>query len=147
MTAHHPDLLDRLRAAGHQLPGTDAEPLGERLLDLQHAILRTTLDHAVRHLDGRHSEGASLLAKPQLQAQLADIAVELRESGLRCEIPAADPARLRWARHQRLTATGRRLLRLLGATSMLADGPGGDLHLVELLGNAYLHPGSVDDHG
>lgn len=141
MTAPHPELLDRLRVAGHELPGTDADPVGDRLLELHRDLLRDALAHAMTHLDGRESEGTSLLARPQIQAQLADIAIELRESVVPGDLPDADPRRLRWARHQRLTVTGRRLLRLLGASSMLADGPGGDLYLVELLGNAYLHPG------
>lgn len=147
MSAAHPELLDRLRAAGHELPGIDAEPLGDRLLALQRDLLRGALTHAMGHLDGRSSEGTSLLARPQIQAQLADIAIELRESGVCVDLPDADPDRLRWAHHRRLTATGRRLLRLLGASSMLADGPGGDLYLIELLGNTYLHPGEGERDG
>lgn len=147
MTTPHPALLDRLRTAGHELPGTDAEPVGDRLLHLQRDLLRGALAHAMTHLDARESEGATLLARPQIQAQLADIAIELRESAVAGGLPDADPHRLRWARHQRLTATGRRLLRLLGASSMLADGPGGDLYLIELLGNVYLHPGEGENDG
>jgi hypothetical protein len=146
VTASHPALLDRLNARGYELPGTPDEPLGDRLLELHRTLLRRGLAHAMAHLDQRFSEGTSLLARPQLQADLADVAMELRES----ELPdsgAGDPDRLRWARHQRLTIAGRTLLRLLGASSMLIDGPGGDLFLMELLGNAWLHPGTEDDHG
>jgi hypothetical protein len=98
------------------------------------------------HLDDRFSEGASLLARPQIQADLADVAMELRESGLP-DPGVGAPERMQWARHRRLTAAGRTLLRLLGGSSVLADGPGGDLYLMELLGNVWLHPGVEADHG
>jgi hypothetical protein len=146
VTASHPALLDRLRAGGHELPGPPDRPVGDRLLELHRTLLRRALAHTIAHLDSRFSEGTSLLARPQIQADLADVAIEIRES----ELPAMGPARpdrIRWAEHQRLTAAGRTLLRLLGASSMLAGGPGGDLYLMELLGNAWLHPGVEDDNG
>ena len=146
MTASHPALLDQLRARGYELPGPHDQPLGDRLLELHRTLLRRALAHAMVHLDSRFSEGTSLLARPQIQADLADVAMEIRES----ELPdpgAGSPQRIRWACHQRLTTAGRTLLRLLGASSMLADGPGGDLYLMELLGNAWLHPGVEDDNG
>ena len=46
--------------------------------------------------------------------------------------------RSRWVLAQRLTAAGRDLLRLLGASGFLTDSPGRDLHLAEVAANVYL---------
>ncbi|MBP2706803.1 hypothetical protein JOL79_23630 [Microbispora sp. RL4-1S] len=110
----------------------------EGLLTLQHTVLRRTLTHTIARLGERVSEGTSLLARPQLQADLADVAMELQEDAAE---PAEEAGRdVRWARHARLTRTGRVLLRLLGGYSMLAEGPGADLYLAEVAGNVYLQP-------
>jgi hypothetical protein len=106
------------------------------LLGVQRELVRHTLGHAMRHLDARTSDGTTLLAKQQVQATLADVAMELWECAA---APRAD-RRTRWAVHQRLTTAARDLLRLLGASGFLTDSPGLDLHLVEVVGNVYLHP-------
>jgi hypothetical protein len=120
--------------AGNGVPGCPDE-FAEGLLDLHRDLLAAAVGHAIAHLDARHSEGAPLLARPQIQAELAGIAAELRLDAA----PVAGNSR--WARHRRLVAAGRGLLHLLGASSMLAGGPGADLYLAELTGNVYLHPG------
>lgn len=114
----------------------------EGLLTLQRTVVHRTLTHTIARLGERTSEGTSLLTRPQLQADLADVAMELREAAVE---PAEETGRdLRRARHMRLTRAGRVLLRLLGGSSMLAEGPGVDLYLAEVTGNVYLQPEEGD---
>jgi alkylation response protein AidB-like acyl-CoA dehydrogenase len=51
----------------------------------------------------------------------------------------------RWQAHRQFVILGRRLLRLLGASGFLADGPAASLHLAEVAGSVYLHPADLDD--
>jgi hypothetical protein len=135
---NYPDQLGALRA---RITDGSAGAPADQLLDLHRDLLTSAVRHAIGHLDGRHSEGAPLLSRPQIQSDLAEIAAEIRLSAIR----ASATARTRWAQHQRLVAAGRKLLRLLGASSVLAGGPGADLYLAELAGNVYLQPGDDDD--
>lgn len=107
------------------------------LLELHRTLLRQGIDHAVQHLNTRTSGDTTLLDRQLVQAALADVAIEIRESEA---VRPADQA-ARWRAHQALVAAGRLLLSLLGAGSFLVSGPGGDLHLAEVTGNVYLHPG------
>jgi hypothetical protein len=124
--------------------GPIADRFAVGLLDLQHDLLRHTLEHTVAHLGGRTSAGETLLTKQLVGGQLADVGLRLSEDA------ALPPARRHgdrpatWRTHQRLVAVGRDLLRLLGASGFLADGPAGDLHAAEVVGNVYLHPGTED---
>jgi hypothetical protein len=111
------------------------------LLDLHHELLEHALRQVMRQLGARTSGGTTLLAKELIQAQLAEIAMRLSEdkemlAGLRDADPWAG-----WHTHLRQVAVGRGLLRLSGASGFLADGLGRDLHLAEVTGNVYLHPG------
>lgn len=124
-----------------------AEPFARALLELHRELLSRILDDAVEHLGGRTSDGASLLARQLVQAQLADAAIRLAEiAAMPPERRDAGPAD-RGRTHQRLVAIGRDLLRLLGASGFLADGPAGALHVAEVLGDVYLNPGTEDSHG
>jgi hypothetical protein len=123
--------------------GAAAEAFADGLLALHAAVLADALGHAVAHLRERVSEGASLLNRPQLQADLADAALAVHE--YRVGYLAGSGAHVRWACHRRLTGAGRTVLRLLGAGAMLTDGPAPDLHLAEVAGNVYLHPGLESD--
>src|SRR5260370_15785084 len=109
-------------AAGTAAPtrGAAADTFADGLLALHATILADALDHAIAHLRERSSEGASLLNRPQLQADLADAALAVHEH--RIGYVAGSGAHLRWACHQRLTDAGRTVLRLLGASAMLTDG-------------------------
>lgn len=130
--------LNRLGLACVRVDEPGSPRFADGLLDLHRTVLRDALEHTVAYLDGRTSEGSTLLARPQLQAELADVAIELNESGGTRE-------RGHWSLYQRLTKAGRGLLRLLGASSMLADGPGGDLYLAEFAGCLYVRPAVDDD--
>jgi hypothetical protein len=103
------------------------------LLATQRFLLKRTIEHAIRHLDGRTSSGSSLLVPQQVQASLAEVAMDIREVGHLPDTPGS-----RHRAYQRLTAAGRLLLGLLGASGFLSDGPGADLHSIEVAGNVYL---------
>ena len=121
-------------------PGTPAG-FATELTGLHTALVRRTLDHTVERLGGRIAGGTALLGRQLVQAQLADIALRLRELEVMPADRRAGPG-APWRTHRRLVGLGRDLLRLLGASGFLADGPGGDLHLAEVTGNVYLHPGT-----
>ncbi|MFC6020144.1 acyl-CoA dehydrogenase family protein [Plantactinospora solaniradicis] len=129
---------------GPAVPADVAARFASGLLDLNRAVLRRALDQAVRHLGERSSEGTSLLAKQLVQAQLADIAMGLREDEVMPpERRSGDPA-ARWRTHQRLVRLGRAVLYLFGASGFLVGGPAGEIYLAEVTGNIYLHPGTED---
>jgi hypothetical protein len=140
---------DRPGAAGD---GAARARFEQGLMELHLLVLRQTLGHAVRHLEGRTSRGNTLLANQKVQISLADIAVELNE----CAVLIAAPPRAagqqgpdpqaRWRVHLRLVAAGRSVLRLFGASGFLSDGPGATLHLAEIAGNVYLHQGAENCH-
>jgi hypothetical protein len=110
------------------------------LLGLHYQLLEHGLKQAMQHLGERISGGSSLLSMQLIRGQLAEIAIDLSEHHeVLAHLPADDP-QARWRLHEQLTDAGRRLLRLLGASSFLADGPGRDLHLAEVAGNVYLRP-------
>jgi len=126
------------------VPGA-ADQFAEGLLGLHRDLLHRTLRHAICHLEDRTSEGTSLLSRQLVQGQLADIAMALSvEDAMPPGRRDSDPS-ARWRSHQRMVAVGRDLLRLLGASGFLADSPAADLHLAEVAGNVYLHPGGRDD--
>ncbi|ANZ40455.1 hypothetical protein BBK82_35015 [Lentzea guizhouensis] len=116
--------------------GEELDRFAGGLLGLHRDLLRQGIDHAMTHLGGRTSQGSSLLDRQLVQTALADVAVEVRENAV---LPTGD-AHARWRAHQGLVDAGRLLLSLLGASSFLVSGPGGDLHLAEVTGNVYLHP-------
>ena len=118
-------------------PADVLDRFADGLLDLHRDLLRQGIDHAVEHLNSRTSGDTTLLDRQLVQASLADVAIEVRES----EALRPHDAATRWRAHQGLVKAGRLLLALLGASSFLVSGPGGDLHLAEVTGNVYLHPG------
>jgi hypothetical protein len=124
-------------------PGA-ADRFAAGLLALHRELLRRTLRHAMSHLEGRTSDGTSLLSRQLIQGQLADVAMALSAEET---MPAArgDADAARWRSHQRMVAAGRELVRLLGASGFLTDSPAADLYLAEVAGNVYLHPGGPDD--
>ncbi|MDG4773648.1 hypothetical protein [Solwaraspora sp. WMMD792] len=120
--------------------GPAADRFASALLPAHRELLDTTLGHALRHLEGRTSGDTTLLAKQLVVGQLADIALRLAEDAFVPEVRRHADRYARWRCHLRLVDIGRDLLRLLGASGFLADGPAGDLHLAEVVGNVYLHP-------
>ncbi|MEE6261667.1 acyl-CoA dehydrogenase family protein [Plantactinospora sonchi] len=129
------------------VPAAVAEAFARGLLDLHRLLLHEVLRHTLGHLGARTSDGATLLARQLVQAQLAEVAIRLAEVEATPETRRDEDAAGRWRTHRRLVGIGRDLLRLLGASGFLVDGPAGDLHLAEVVGNVYLHPGRGQGDG
>jgi hypothetical protein len=124
--------------------GPAADRFAGGLLGLHRALLWRTEQHALRHLEPRTSGGRSLLSRQLVRGQLADAAMRLSEAeAMSSALPGMDGT-ARWGAYHLLASIGRSLVRLLGASGFLADGPGGDLHLAEVVGNVYLHPEAED---
>jgi hypothetical protein len=123
----------------------DREQFGLGLLSLHCDVLRRTLAHALAHLQARTAEGKSLLTRQQIQATLADAAMEIRECESACAGLRDVTPRAHWSVSQRLVEAGRLLLDLLGASGFLSDGLAADLCLAEVTSNVYLHPGTEND--
>lgn len=124
--------------------GATADRFAAGLLDLHRDLLRQTLRQVMDHLGGRTSGGSTLLSRQLVQGELADIAMRLAgDDAMPASGRAGSPA-ARWRTHQLYLSLGRRLLRLLGASGFLMDGPAAPLHLAEVTGNVYLHPATED---
>jgi hypothetical protein len=136
--------FDRLGAAvvatGRPGEGPAADLFATGLLDLHHDLLRGALRDTMSHLESRTSGGSTLLAMQLVQGQLADVALRLAEDDAMPAHRRSHDAAARWRTHRRLVATGRRLLRLLGARGVLAEPPAAGLYLAELAGAVYLQP-------
>jgi hypothetical protein len=133
--------------AGHESAygeGATADRFACGMLDLHRDLLQQALHHAIDHLGDRSSGGSSLLSMQLIQGQLADIALRLSEDDAMPPERRDADRQARWRTHQRMVGIGRSLLRLLGASGFLADGPAGDLYLAEVTGNVYLHPETED---
>ncbi|MEU5552543.1 acyl-CoA dehydrogenase family protein [Micromonospora sp. NPDC047793] len=129
------------------VPQAVAEAFATGLLHLHRRLLHEVLRHTLRHLGARTSAGTTLLARQLVQAQLAEVAIRLAEVDATPQARRDQNVAARWRTHRRLVGVGRDLLRLLGASGFLVDGPAGDLHLAEVAGNVYLHPGRRQGDG
>ncbi|MDH6134307.1 hypothetical protein P3T37_003709 [Kitasatospora sp. MAA4] len=131
-----------LVAVQHDTPGGEREldVFAGRLLHLHRRAVRAVLDGALARLDQRVSEGATLLNRQLVRGVVADTALALAEAADLLDLPGATAQR-RWRIHRDLRAAGRAVIKLHGAAGFQAAGPGRLLHLAELLGNTYLHPG------
>jgi hypothetical protein len=136
---------DHRRQAG-QPAGTEATAFACGLLSAQSELLRGTLDLAMRHLDARSSGGVSLLTKPQMQALLGDAAAEIAAaaslaSALASDNPPPGPVIAGcWRTSRRLRASGRSVLRALGASGFLTTSAASDILLAEIACALYLCP-------
>jgi hypothetical protein len=132
-------------AGPESVSGAAADRFAAGLLDLHRELLRQTLLQVIDHLAARTSGGSSLLAKQLIQGELADIAMRIAEDEAMPAGRRAASRVARWQAHRQFVILGRRLLRLLGASGFLADGPAASLHLAEVAGSVYLHPADLDD--
>lgn len=133
-----------LSCARHGNPSPPAVRLAfaRELVALQRRTLAELLDLAVTRLEQRSSEGSNLLNRQLVRGSVADVALGLSEAD---DLSRLDPqARRAWLVHRDLVACGRTMVKLFGASGFLDDRPGRLVHLLELVGNTYLHPGEAD---
>jgi hypothetical protein len=136
------DALIALRRNAFEVPGTADRPSRwtTGLAWLRLGLSERLLDQCLTYLHARTTAGRPLLDMQLVRGDLADGYVDLLEvDTLLTQGPGphlgSDPL---WRVHQRITRAGRALLRLLGASGFLADGPGRDAYLSELLANIYV---------
>nr|WP_052478828.1 hypothetical protein [Kibdelosporangium sp. MJ126-NF4]CEL20847.1 hypothetical protein [Kibdelosporangium sp. MJ126-NF4]CTQ98348.1 hypothetical protein [Kibdelosporangium sp. MJ126-NF4] len=132
-----------VRLVGHD--ATLASPLfRNRVVSAHVELLAGVVDHALGDLAGRFAEGSALLGRQLVQAGIADAAMLVDEVRDMTSALVLDH-RVHARTFHRLVRGGRALLRLLGASGFLADGPGGALMTAELVGTLYLSVGERDE--
>jgi hypothetical protein len=99
-------------------------------------LSRRLLDDCVDYLAGRSTGGAALLDQQLVRGDLADAGTAHEE--LSAVLDGTAPVDVLGWVHGRVTAVDRMLLRLLGASSFVADGPGGRHAVSELLADVYV---------
>ncbi|MFD7660986.1 hypothetical protein ACFV4N_44045, partial [Actinosynnema sp. NPDC059797] len=116
--------------------GARPERLRHHLLRAHTRLLAHVVDLTVADLGGRTAAGSPLLGRQLVQAGIADAVLLVEEThGL---LDAGVDHHAHPAAFARLVRGGRALLRLLGAASFLADGPGGAVLTAEQVGTLYL---------
>jgi hypothetical protein len=100
------------------------------------------LARAATHLRGRTVAGTVTLNLPMVRAMVADAAGAIAEARALLDAGPDDTA-LRQAHHA-LDEAGRTCLHLFGAAGFLADGPGGEVRLSELLADTYPPPNRLE---
>jgi hypothetical protein len=112
--------------------------LRHHLLRAHAGLLAHVVELTVADLAQRTVAGSPLLGRQLVQAGIADAALLIRETdGL---LDSGSDESIQPAMFARLVRGGRALLRLLGAASFLADGPGGAVLTAEQVGTLYLLP-------
>jgi hypothetical protein len=91
----------------------------------------------VSYLSARTTGDTRLLDQQLVRGDLADAGTDLAELRILLAGPPPPPELLPWL-HKRLTGVDRTLVRLLGASGFLADGPGRRAAVAELLSDAYV---------
>ena len=137
-------LLEGEGLVGIRWTGTPPAGSGARWSALVHGLAVLRLDvserlagDCVSYLSARTTGDTRLLDQQLVRADLADAGTDLAE--VRVLLTGAPPPPdLLPGLHRRLTGLDRTLLRLLGASGFLADGPGRRAAVAELLSDAYV---------
>lgn len=116
---------------------------------LRLGVSERLLDAVLAHLGGRTVGDAKLLHQQMVKGGVAEAVIEQLEIATMLEdaVPGdLDDAVLAGLNAQ-ITETDRMLLRLLGAVSFLADGPGQVARVSELMADVYFGPARAGEHG
>lgn len=117
------------------------ELLRHDLLRAHTRLLAHVVELTVADLGRRTVAGRPLLGRQLVQAGIADAVLLIRETHGLLDSGADDG--IYSTMFARLVRGGRAVLRLLGAASFLADGPGGAVLTAEQVGTLYLLPGGT----
>lgn len=139
--------LTALRIDGSGPPGGEPDGWATGLAWLRLGLAERLVDRVTAHLGGRTVQRTVTLNLPLVRAMLADAVAGTTEC-LALLRAAPAPYTLRRV-HRSLDETGRRCLHLLGAAGFLADGPGSEVRVCELLADTYApaayEPAPLDD--
>jgi Acyl-CoA dehydrogenase, C-terminal domain len=128
-----------LRRRGAPASGTK-DGLSADLALVRLGLSERLLDDCLDYLSARTVGDAPLLDQQLVRGDLADAGTDLVELRVLLSGPGVSDVDLPWL-HDRLTDVDRLMLRLLGASGFLADGPGRRAAVGELLSDTYVgHP-------
>ncbi|MFC7545964.1 hypothetical protein [Plantactinospora sp. GCM10030261] len=113
-------------------PETGARATALALAWLRLGLSERLLDDCLGYLDGRTTGGEPLLGQQLVKGELAEIRMDHLEVAAVLDGAAPGDAHVQDA-HRRITTTDRTLLRLLGASGFVHDGPGRTAYASELL--------------
>ncbi|WP_329521030.1 hypothetical protein [Spirillospora sp. NBC_01491] len=135
--------LVALRNRGEALPDAPEAPVRAWTLGLAWVRLGLSdrlMDACMVYLGGRTVGGGTLLNQQMVKGALAEVAIEHLE--IETMLGGAAPGDLDDAAvahlHAQITRADQMLLRLLGASGFLADGPGQIARVSELLADVYV---------
>lgn len=139
-----PDTMVALHVPGAGPTGTYRAPGGWSvgLAWVRLGLAERFLARAAQHLRGRRVQDTVTLNLPPVRVLLAGAAAGVAEAHalLTGRPDDADLHRV----HRALDEAGRVCLHLFGATGFLADGPGSEIRVAELLGDTYAPPSTVE---
>lgn len=129
------------RPAGRHPSGAPAPASVAREVTLATAWLRLglserLLDDCLGYLHGRATGGEPLIGQQLVRGELAEIRMDHLEVAAVLDAAPPSDAQLLDV-HRQITGADRALLRLLGASGFVADGPGRVAYVSELLADTY----------
>jgi hypothetical protein len=142
-------VASRSRAAPPSVSQTPWAAWALGMTCLRFGLSERLLDAVLAHLGGRTVGDAKLLHQQMVKGGVAEAVIEQLE--IETMLASAAPGDLDdgvlSGLNAQITRTDRMLLRLLGAVSFLADGPGQVARVSELIADVYFGPASAGEHG
>ncbi|WP_330172420.1 hypothetical protein OG875_01725 [Streptomyces sp. NBC_01498] len=135
--------LIALRVDGSGPPAGEPDGWATGLAWLRLGLAERLVDRVTTHLGGRTVQRTVTLNLPLVRAMLADAVAGTTEC--RALLKAAPTSATLRRVHRSLDETGRTCLHLLGAAGFVADGPGSEVRVSELLADTYAP--TADDGG
>ncbi|WP_405639969.1 hypothetical protein [Streptomyces sp. NBC_00019] len=137
------------RSPAEPLSGTPWTAWALGVTCLRFGVSERLLDAVLAHLGGRTVGDAKLLHQQMVKGGVAEVVIEQLE--IETMLAGATPGDLDdgvlAGLNAQITETDRMLLRLLGAVSFLADGPGQVARVSELIADVYFGPARAGEHG
>ncbi|MFF1296220.1 MULTISPECIES: hypothetical protein [unclassified Streptomyces] len=142
-------VASRSRAAPPSVSQTPWAAWALGMTCLRFGLSERLLDAVLAHLGGRTVGDAKLLHQQMVKGGVAEAVIEQLE--IETMLAGAAPGDLHdgvlSGLNAQITRTDRMLLRLLGAVSFLADGPGQVARVSELIADVYFDPARAGEHG